>query len=175
MTQEQLRMQMLAGIITEGQYKAKLNEEDVMGKVGKSYADTSTPPNEKIDGPRLAASEMPQLFSTYLGSKFRLISTDKKVTPDSIMYTIKLLGGLQHREITIVYQFFGKQENNQSSKKSEQITLKINDGGDDIVGFRRQLKGKLNTGLLNDPADEFESVIRFILQSKSERLRDRIS
>jgi len=26
MTQEQLRMQMLAGIITEGQYKAKLNE-----------------------------------------------------------------------------------------------------------------------------------------------------
>jgi hypothetical protein len=28
MTQEQLRMQMLAGIITEGQYKAKLNEND---------------------------------------------------------------------------------------------------------------------------------------------------
>ena len=28
MTQEQLRMQMLAGIITEGQYKAKINEED---------------------------------------------------------------------------------------------------------------------------------------------------
>jgi hypothetical protein len=27
MTQEQLRMQMLAGIITEGQYKEKLNEE----------------------------------------------------------------------------------------------------------------------------------------------------
>ena len=32
MTQEQLRMQMLAGIITEGQYKAKLNEvnEDLL-------------------------------------------------------------------------------------------------------------------------------------------------
>jgi hypothetical protein len=28
MTKEQLRMQMLAGIITEGQYKAKLNEND---------------------------------------------------------------------------------------------------------------------------------------------------
>jgi hypothetical protein len=28
MTQEQLRMQMLAGIITEGQYKAKLNENE---------------------------------------------------------------------------------------------------------------------------------------------------
>ena len=29
MTQEQLRMQMLAGIITEGQYKEKLNEEEI--------------------------------------------------------------------------------------------------------------------------------------------------
>ena len=29
MTQEQLRMQMLAGIITEGQYKAKLNENEI--------------------------------------------------------------------------------------------------------------------------------------------------
>ena len=35
MTQEQLRMQMLAGIITEGQYKAILNEEDSTGKVGE--------------------------------------------------------------------------------------------------------------------------------------------
>jgi hypothetical protein len=35
MTQEQLRMQMLAGIITEGQYKAKLNEniEDYYGEI----------------------------------------------------------------------------------------------------------------------------------------------
>ena len=31
MTQEQLRMQMLAGIITEGQYKAMLNEEQALG------------------------------------------------------------------------------------------------------------------------------------------------
>ena len=30
MTQEQLRMQMLAGIITEGQYKAKLNENQAV-------------------------------------------------------------------------------------------------------------------------------------------------
>jgi len=37
MTQEQLRMQVLAGIITEGQYKEKMEEEDSMGKVGNSY------------------------------------------------------------------------------------------------------------------------------------------
>ena len=41
MTQEQLRMQMLAGIITEGQYKAKLNEI-------KPQIDPNNPPN-KID------------------------------------------------------------------------------------------------------------------------------
>jgi hypothetical protein len=33
MTQEQLRMQMLAGIITEGQYKAMLNEEQALGTI----------------------------------------------------------------------------------------------------------------------------------------------
>ena len=37
MTQEQLRMQVLAGIITEGQYKEKMEEEDSMGKIGNSY------------------------------------------------------------------------------------------------------------------------------------------
>jgi ParB-like chromosome segregation protein Spo0J len=39
MTQEQLRMQMLAGIITESQYKEKLNEspskiKDILSKIG---------------------------------------------------------------------------------------------------------------------------------------------
>ena len=41
MTKEQLRMQMLAGIITEGQYKVKLNEIN-------SQIDPNNPPN-KID------------------------------------------------------------------------------------------------------------------------------
>ena len=38
MTQEQLRMQMLAGIITEGQYKAKLNERS-WADIDKELAD----------------------------------------------------------------------------------------------------------------------------------------
>ena len=37
MDKEQLRMQMLAGIITEGQYKEKMEEVDSMGKIGASY------------------------------------------------------------------------------------------------------------------------------------------
>jgi len=37
MKKEQLRMQMLAGIITENQYKEKMEEADSMGRIGKSY------------------------------------------------------------------------------------------------------------------------------------------
>ena len=33
MNKEQLRMQMLSGIITENQYKAKLNEDDMLDSV----------------------------------------------------------------------------------------------------------------------------------------------
>jgi len=40
MTQEQLRMQMLAGIITESQYKEKLNEEvDIAAELSQYYTD----------------------------------------------------------------------------------------------------------------------------------------
>jgi hypothetical protein len=50
MTQEQLRMQMLAGIITESQYKEKMEEADSYGRVGKSYPAPSTPePIKKIN------------------------------------------------------------------------------------------------------------------------------
>ena len=39
MTQEQLRMQMLAGIITEGQYKAKLNENITAEELFQMFKD----------------------------------------------------------------------------------------------------------------------------------------
>jgi hypothetical protein len=45
MTQEQLRMQMLAGIITEGQYKAKLNEEDSMGGAPERWKNLNQNPS----------------------------------------------------------------------------------------------------------------------------------
>jgi len=52
MTQEQLRMQMLAGIITEGQYKAILNEneEDINTPedVGKDEKEDLTPPSLQV-------------------------------------------------------------------------------------------------------------------------------
>ena len=58
MNKEQLRMQMLAGIITEGQYKKEVEEIEVRGKIGKSYPSpgstepSSTPP-ESPEGEQL--------------------------------------------------------------------------------------------------------------------------
>ena len=47
MTQEQLRMQMLAGIITEGQYKAKLNEAEDLSSPEAFQEFMKNIPNEK--------------------------------------------------------------------------------------------------------------------------------
>ena len=49
MTQEQLRMQMLAGIITEGQYKAKLNESNGDYKIDQYKEEALDILNDFID------------------------------------------------------------------------------------------------------------------------------
>ena len=54
MNKETLRMQMLAGIITDGQYKKEVEEIYSMGKVGKQYAapgqetSTTTEPQQSL-------------------------------------------------------------------------------------------------------------------------------
>jgi hypothetical protein len=42
MTKEQLRMQMLAGIITEGQYKEKLNENESLVTEARNFKKAKT-------------------------------------------------------------------------------------------------------------------------------------
>jgi hypothetical protein len=56
MTKEQLRMQMLAGIITESQYKEKMEEVDSMGRIGKSYP---APGTEKTPDSTQSSSSSP--------------------------------------------------------------------------------------------------------------------
>jgi len=58
MNKETLRMQMLAGIITEGQYKEKMEEIDSMGKIGKSYP---APETEKMADTTSTTSISPSL------------------------------------------------------------------------------------------------------------------
>jgi hypothetical protein len=53
MNNEFLKMQKLAGLITESEYKEKVEEEEVRGKIGKSYpapgTETSSEPAPKKD------------------------------------------------------------------------------------------------------------------------------
>jgi hypothetical protein len=50
MNKEQLRMQMLAGIITESQYKAKLNENTTFTLIGPDPAEEKLGPIEVMTG-----------------------------------------------------------------------------------------------------------------------------
>jgi hypothetical protein len=74
MTQEQLRMQMLAGIITEGQYKSKLLKEGLnMG-----------------DAIEINPNAFPNFEFPY-GAKGEIIDVDKAdYVSDDLVYTVKI-------------------------------------------------------------------------------------
>jgi hypothetical protein len=74
MTQEQLRMQMLAGIITEGQYKSKLLKEELtMGDIIE-----------------INPNAFPNFEFPY-GTKGEVIDIDKAdYASDDLVYTVKL-------------------------------------------------------------------------------------
>ena len=75
MTNEQLRLQMLSGIITEGEYKTKLEEkeslnESMIGGIVGVGAITQIPPREK--------SDYEMAFEHFLGGKYGLDSLLKE-------------------------------------------------------------------------------------------------
>jgi hypothetical protein len=73
MTKEQLRMQMLAGIITEGQYKEKIEEEVNMG-----------------DTIEINPKAFPNFEFPY-GTKGEVTSIDKAdYASDDLVYTVKI-------------------------------------------------------------------------------------
>jgi hypothetical protein len=166
MTQEQLRMQMLAGIITEGQYKEALEEAGY-----PVWPETLT--DEKIDTPSLAAPEIPKTLTQYLGSKFRVVSVDKKVEDRVITCIIKIVGGLLNKELTFTYKFFGKDPENRLSQRKEELTMDIDGDRGGLKEFRRVVRGKYTLGLLGSP-EEFNSVVLWLVQNNLKELKDRL-
>jgi hypothetical protein len=79
MTQEQLRMQMLAGIITEGQYKEKMEEVDSMDKMGNS---SQAPGNTKVT----LASERRKDFEDAIFKRFKELKDEDG--PEGAVYDI---------------------------------------------------------------------------------------
>lgn len=100
MTNETLRMQMLAGVITEGEYKAKLqenkeslNEHYVAGGIVGVGAITQIPPRKKTD--------YETAFEHFLGSKYSLNEMEDGMGKEELVEKIKNLGdfGLTGDEI----------------------------------------------------------------------------
>ena len=88
-------MQMLAGIITESQYKAKLEEEDSMGKIGKSYAapgyedevkGNKTKIKRAIENDAFTAKFKKILFELYNDASQGLIFVSKDSEGDDVVY-----------------------------------------------------------------------------------------
>jgi hypothetical protein len=79
MTKEQLRMQMLAGIITEGQYKKEVEEIDSRGKVGKQYP---TPGSAEVT----LTSNQRKVFEDAMYARFKEIK--KADGPEGAVYDI---------------------------------------------------------------------------------------
>jgi len=79
MNKETLRMQMLAGVITEGQYKAKLEEVDSMGKIGNSYP---APGNTKVT----LTSERRKDFEDAIFKRFKELKNEDG--PEGAVYDI---------------------------------------------------------------------------------------
>jgi len=75
MTNEQLRMQMLAGIITEGEYKAKLNENIDLSLQNNMYVVSYEDPEENLNGVRAYIDK-----DTFDGSKGDFIRDNFMIT-----------------------------------------------------------------------------------------------
>ena len=72
MNKETLRMQMLAGIITESQYKERVEEVDSMGKIGKSHLS----PEYKDEGNKFKKSQKIKLKKQTDNVKFKKMISD---------------------------------------------------------------------------------------------------
>jgi len=88
MTQEQLRMQMLAGIITESQYKSKLNENESIKPIGITVELTN---KFKEDMKKYKNTDGNEGFTSY-GSKIELYNNGNRynlVKVGTIPYDVK--------------------------------------------------------------------------------------
>ena len=136
MTNETLRMQMLSGIITEGEYKAKLQEnkkkkslkESMIGGIVGIGAINQIPPRAKADY-ELA-------FEHFLGNKYGLKENEEMITPktlanyimdmielaDDMEYTSEMVDELENLKNTLSDRSMSKEEALKIMQKTIDIT-----------------------------------------------------
>jgi hypothetical protein len=165
MTNETLRMQMLSGVITEGQYKAKLQEnkkkkslnESMIGGIVGIGAINQIPPRAKTD------YEM--AFEHFLGDKYGLKENEEMITPktlanyimdmielaDDMEYTLKMVDELKNLKNTLSSGSMSKEDALKVMQKTIDIT------GDDIDAAEALNQAISGDYKLNERETKFEN------------------
>ena len=108
MNNEFLYMQKLAGLITESEYKAKMEELDVTGKVGKSYPAPGTWDVKKVVKNVITASQ-------------------EAIDPYEDEFTFKLVPG------TLTKNSFTVRDGGSKDPKYDGYDVEINDKGEILI------------------------------------------
>ena len=165
MTNETLRMQMLSGIITEGEYKAKLQEnkkkkslkESMIGGIVGIGAINQIPPRAKAD------YEM--AFEHFLGNKYGLKENEEMITPktlanyimdmielaDDMEYTSEMVDELENLKNTLSDRSMSKEEALKIMQKTIDIT------GDEIDAAEALNQAISGDYKLNERETKFEN------------------
>ena len=165
MTNETLRMQMLAGVITEGEYKAKLQEnkkkkslkESMIGGIVGIGAINQIPPRAKAD--------YETAFEHFLGGKYGLKENEEMITPktlanyimdmielaDDMEYTLKMVDELKNLKNTLSGGSMSKEDALKVMQKTIDIT------GDDIDAAEALNQAISGDYKLNERETKFEN------------------
>jgi hypothetical protein len=142
MTKEQLRMQMLAGIITESQYKEKMEEEDSMGRIGKSYPAPGTEDSTSNEEDKKVEKNV--TWDTNKVAQNVAAAAQDAIDPHKDEFTFKLVPG------TATKNSFTIRDGGDKDPKYVGYDVKITDKGKIIVlGLR---KGPTILGKVTDSA-----------------------
>jgi hypothetical protein len=144
MNKEQLRMQMLAGIITESQYKEKMEEVDSMGKIGKSY------PAPRSGSNKVELELNPQQKKVYEKAMIKSFKETKKEDgPDEAIHNLPYASKRILANIILgkdpQQHYFESDFDMEDELKEKGIDL------DEFTDYYRKLQREVSRGSTNNP------------------------
>jgi len=144
MTKEQLRMQMLAGIITESQYKKEIEEIDSIGKIGKSYPAPGTETSTSYEKDKKVEKNV--TWDTNKVAQNVAAAAQDAIDPEEDEFTFKLVPG------TATKNSFTIRDGGLKDESYVGYDVKITDKGKIVVyGLR---KGPTILGKVTDNAKQ---------------------
>ncbi len=149
MGKEQLRMQMLAGIITESQYKKEVEEIEVRGKIGKSYPAPGYT-SDKDDGENKEITLTPQQKKVYEKAMIKSFKETKKEDgPDEAIHNLPYAS-----ERILANIILGKDPQQHYFESDFDMEDELKEKGidlDEFTDYYRKLQREFSRGSTNNP------------------------